>query len=147
MNKLFKKIAAVAVVATACIGAISATASADAQKMPVNWQAIRLQGNGAPSSYNKVYTYEVYTAGNGYDISCTSINGDYDKNVEARKIYTANVLGIKTPVDELVANIHSTTNSPIVVEHPKELFGNTITFTFYANCFYSCNAGGVISAH
>lgn len=141
----FKKIVAAAI-ATISIGAVTVTASAETiLTPPVNWQAVYAQG--APSSVNKTYYYPIYTYGNGYDITCTYFNGNYNRAVEARKQYNANVMGIVSSYDEKITDLHATTYSPIYVENPENIYGNSITFSFYASYVTNCEANGVISYH
>lgn len=141
----FKKIAAAAIAAVS-IGAISVTASAATiYTPPVSWQAKYAQG--APTSVNKTYYYPIYVYGNGYDISCTSYLGDYDRNVVVRKQYYVLDGGLPNSVDEKVTDLHAETSSPIYIKNPTGIYGDSITFSFKAESSYSCDARGVISYH
>lgn len=145
MANVFKNITA-AVLAAASIGAMSITASAETpEKTPVNWTAVYFQG--APTNVNKTYYYTIFTYGDGYDITCTSFYGDYNRNVEVREQYDTIIPGPLGSVDKKVADLHSTTNSPIHIAQPGNLNGETITFSFKASGDPSCEAHGIIDQH
>lgn len=112
---------------------------------PVDWTAV--YSIGAPSSVNKTYTYQVYTYGNGYDISCTYISGNYDRNVLVQKKYLKNETDYINPIT--VANVHAETipNGLIYVPNTTDNYGNFITFMFTAQSSYNLTANGVISYH
>ncbi len=146
MTKM-KKIAMSTALAS-CLALSSVTAIASAESIltpPVDWIAVNAQG--APSSVNRTYYYPIYTYGNGYDITCTFMYGDYDQNIESRIQYDVDILGIISSCDDFVVDFHRTTSSPYFVENPNGIIGNSITFSFKTTCTNNCNGGGVLSYH
>lgn len=139
-----KKIVA-AVIAAASIGAIGVTASAaeTVNKLPVDWIAVK--ANGAPTSVNKTYYYPVYLSGEGYDITCTTFESDYDGTVEVGRQYRALNRGVILSLDENITDLHNKTRTPIHVKNPSSVYDDYITFSFYAHCINNCRAGGTIS--
>lgn len=141
----FKKIVAAAV-AAASISAMSVTASAETVlQTPVNWEARYIQG--APSSVSATRFYTVYTYGNGHDITCTSFSGNYNRTVEVRAQYKENQGIHVEPIDVRVAELHAETYDPIRFAQPKNIYGNTITFSFGASGYPSCEAHGVLEQY
>lgn len=142
MNKTMKKIVAAAV-ATASIAVMSVTASADTKLYPpVSWSAVF--SPGAPTGVNKTYCYELYTFGNGYEITCNTFLGDYDRNVKINLQY--NITASRT-ITLHIDDIHAPTYSPIIVANPANLYGDSLTFTFKATSSKPCEAYGIISHH
>ncbi len=144
MNKIKKLVAAA--IAAASIGAINVTASAEnILNMPVEWFTVLAQG--APSSVNAERYFHIYNYGGGYDITCTSFSGDYDRKVTVRSQYDINILGIISSCNEKVTELHAETTSPIYVEEPDNICGNTITFSFEAFSLSNVSASGTIDYH
>ncbi len=96
---------------------------------------------------NAARYFKIYAFGGGYDITCTSFNGDYDRRVIVRKQFDVNIAGIPIPCDEKVIELHAETISPIYVEEPEDIYGNTITFSFQAISLSNCDASGIIDQH
>lgn len=143
--KKIKRIVAAAV-AAASIGAMNATASAEKiYTPPVNWIAV--WSPGAPSSVNRTYYYPIYTYGNGYDITCDSFVGDYNRTVEAAMQYDINIQGTIVTTNKKIADLHAETLSAIYVKNPDGIYGGIITFSFRVPNYANCSAGGVLSQH
>lgn len=141
----FKKIVAAAV-AAASISAMSVTASAaTVLQTPVDWEARYVQG--APSSVSATRFYTVYTYGNGHDITCTSFSGNYNRTVEVRAQYKTKQGSKVEAVDANVVELHAETYSAITFKNPEYIYGDTITFSFGASGYPSCEARGVIDQH
>ncbi len=137
MSKIKKLVAAA--IAAASIGAINVTASAEnILNVPAEWFTVLAQG--APSSVNAARSFKIYKFGGGYDITCTSFSGDYDRRVVVKKRYDE-------IHDEMVTELHSETRSPIYVEETDMIYGRTITFSFQAISLSNVSASGIINHH
>lgn len=89
----------------------------------------------------------MYTYGNGFDITCTEFEGDYDRKVTVWELYDLRLNGEIETCDPKIADIHAETISPIFASSPIYTVNNMVTFAFYATSAENCRAYGVITHH